>query len=1453
MKTPLYLVKTTTLKARATLVTLLCGLLSVFAVAQQPVANFSSDITGGCAPIVVEFKDLSTGNPTTWHWEFGNGAFSSLQNPKATYFNTGTYTVKLTVTNAAGTHTVTKTAYITVFIEPKADFVALKRTGCTPAVIQFQDRTTTPTGTKVTGWKWDFGDGNTSTEQNPKHIYRTPGSFTVTLTITNDKGCTRLVTKPNYIDIIQGVVPSFSYDDPGVCSAPATVQFKNNSTGPGTLSHSWDLGNGVKTSTLNPATTYQTNGKYRVSLIVASSMGCTDSSVVEVPIGKANTDFIVPDKICPKVPAQFLNNSNPRPLEAKWQFSNGTTDTLKNGMNSFPAPGTYTVTLINTYNVCTDTLTKTVTVAPIPKVDFRASDSGRCQPNLTVNFANSSTGTTYSWNFGDGTGTATDATPSHTYTQFGEFDVTLVATGANGCSDTLVKPKYIKIRKPVIRFPDLPTTGCIPYDFTFHAAITSMDSVTSYKWDFGDGGSSTAKTPEYTYKDSGTYNVSLTITTTGGCTETFTLQKAVQVGPKPKAAFTWDQSVACAQPGIKFINQSTGATEYKWTFSDGTTSTLKDPQHTFNNIGPITVTLAAINNGCENKITKVDSVTIIPSVSRFDYQPDCNNRTQYTFTDKSIQANTWEWDFGDGTKFSGANPPVHNFPGPGSYDVKLTTTNGSCTYTLTRTIKIADNNPDFVATTSTGCKPAYFTFKASNPDEKAIEAWEWNFGDGTIKTTTTNQTDHIYNIPGIPTVSLTTIDTFGCRHTTQKAIQRVIGPKAAFTSMTNMGCKGMTTTFIDTSRTDGINNIVSWTWDFGDSTRQTYSGGPFQHVYDSIGDYDVKLIVTDAAGCTDSTVLREFVKVSTLKANWEVHTQSCPGKAAWFGNQTTSDFKFTSVWDFGNGETSDMHQLWYTYQDTGYYNVKLVVTDQYGCTDSIAKDSLVHIAVPKASFDANNLTSYCTPFPLELTNTSYFYSSSYWELGQGTSTQTNPVSYYTTTGVYPIKLTITSPGGCTDTVMDTLRVYNPQDATMAYSPLFGCRPLKVNFEAASEMTARFVWDFADGNVIDTTINKITHIYDDPGAFQPRMILKQAECPDLAIMGQEWVEIVGAKPKFTIPQRQFCDSGYVTIMDSTVSRDRITSYTWDFGDGTVSNDPVPPTHFYSSPGLYNVSLAVATESGCKDTLTMRPGVKVVESPLIHIGGDSVICVNERAVHLGVFDRPDTSDVRWIWQLPNGTNPAQQNPAPQTYTPGNYVLTTIATNSSGCRDTATQNLIVHALPVITAPSPLTKIVGVPITLPATYSSGVVSYLWSPSATLDCSTCPQPVATPKFTTNYTVSVVDSNGCKNTADVKVIVVCKGATIFLPNTFSPNGDGTNDVLYVRGVGLDRVRSLRIFNRWGEVVFEQRDFPTNNAAYGWNGTYKGRKASPDVYIYQVEVFCENSEIIRWEGNVALIQ
>lgn len=264
--------------------------------------------------------------------------------------------------------------------------------------------------------------------------------------------------------------------------------------------------------------------------------------------------------------------------------------------------------------------------------------------------------------------------------------------------------------------------------------------------------------------------------------------------------------------------------------------------------------------------------------------------------------------------------------------------------------------------------------------------------------------------------------------------------------------------------------------------------------------------------------------------------------------------------------------------------------------------------------------------------------------------------------------------------------------------------------------------------------------------------------------------------------------------------------------------------------------------------------MVESPSVRINGDTVICQNDFVNYAGVFNRVDTSLVTWAWQFPNGNGAYVQTPQAQQFTAaGNFLVKAIATNTSGCTDTATKDLLVNPIPVITIASPQITPVGTPIQLPAGYTNTIVSYSWSPAAGLTCTDCAQPFASPKFNTAYTVTAIDNNGCRNKGQVQVIVLCQNSNVFVPNTFSPNGDGSNDVFYVRGKGLDRVKLLRVFNRWGEMVFEKANFAVNDPSLGWDGSYKGKQLSPDVYVYQVDVFCDNSESIRFEGSITLIR
>src|ERR1700730_9313588 len=244
----------------------------------QLTAQFSSNITEGCTPLVVRFKDESTGNPVSWKWDLGNGTISYFQNPAATYFNPGSYTVKLIVSNGARTDSIIKFRYVTVFASPVVNFAASDTAGCYPLQVYFTDLSIAGDGTLVK-WLWDFGDGSTDSIQQPQHLYPISGNYNVSLQVKNNKGCVSTLTRPNYIKLSNGIKARFSFTAANNCKPPTTISFINQTTRTGTLSYQWQFGDGTGSTAANPAHIYNTAGTYTVKLIARNNTGCVDSVV----------------------------------------------------------------------------------------------------------------------------------------------------------------------------------------------------------------------------------------------------------------------------------------------------------------------------------------------------------------------------------------------------------------------------------------------------------------------------------------------------------------------------------------------------------------------------------------------------------------------------------------------------------------------------------------------------------------------------------------------------------------------------------------------------------------------------------------------------------------------------------------------------------------------------------------------------------------------------------------------------------------------------------------------------------------------------------------------------------------------------------------------------------------------------------------------------------------------
>jgi gliding motility-associated-like protein len=149
-------------------------------------------------------------------------------------------------------------------------------------------------------------------------------------------------------------------------------------------------------------------------------------------------------------------------------------------------------------------------------------------------------------------------------------------------------------------------------------------------------------------------------------------------------------------------------------------------------------------------------------------------------------------------------------------------------------------------------------------------------------------------------------------------------------------------------------------------------------------------------------------------------------------------------------------------------------------------------------------------------------------------------------------------------------------------------------------------------------------------------------------------------------------------------------------------------------------------------------------------------------------------------------------------------------------------------------------------------IVNWLWYPATDLSCNNCPSPTTSVKYNTFYSVIVTNIFGCQALDTIFINSFCKSGQVFIPNAFTPDGDGLNDVLMVRGIGI-RVKSFRIFNRWGERVFEKQNFGPNEIKFGWDGKVRGVLAAPDVFVYTAEVICDNDVIFTYKGNTTILK
>jgi len=683
----------------------------------RPQININSSELFGCAPHIVSFIN-STSGATSYTWDFGDATPPLITNNNQvivthTYTDSGTYTVRVDLTNGCSDTTVFRT--ITVYRKPIAAFTASAAVYCLGDTIKVNNASS-----NANSYTWFWGDGQSSTGPNPVHVYRVAGNYTIFLRAerTNNSGLVCYDTTVRFITVLIRPDVRVQSNVAVVNCAPFTLDVSS----PGIINETatWYIYDSTVTPSLvvvNGTTaqyTFNKPGTFFAKFIAVNALGCKDSSMVNFTVRGTPVAAFTPGdfNICTlDTTIAYVNTTTYNdngPLSYRWIVDNLQLSTNGNFTHRYTLPAgailprTFTTKMIATNTVgCSDTAIAVLEMKPSSTAQFTLNNPAACVPFVANITDASQYATSYQW-LVNGVLTDTTANPVITITQAQTpHTITLITDNIYGCKPDTFAVSFTSRIKPVAAFKVTDTLGCT--GLLSLATINQTQFANSYVWDWGDNSpTSTLNSPTHLYNVQGQYLISL-IASDGVCRDT--ADQLVRVSVKPVVDFDVSDTLTCDTARVQFINLTNGASNFQWTFSDGGTSTAIAPSHSFApSLTPYSVKLVADNGlGCKDSLTRANLVVAkVPPAADFFISPSAVITVpKYTFSFNNLTPNSnrffYQWNLGDGTFDSTYNVINHKYTDTGNYAVQLIVfdTSTNCADTMIRIARI-DGFPGYL-------------------------------------------------------------------------------------------------------------------------------------------------------------------------------------------------------------------------------------------------------------------------------------------------------------------------------------------------------------------------------------------------------------------------------------------------------------------------------------------------------------------------------------------------------------------------------------------------------------------------------------------------------------------------------------------------------------------------------------------------------------------------------------
>ena len=1405
----------------------------------KPTAIFTiNQPTNNCSPKTVTITEQSIGpSIVSWNWTYGDGGGASH-----IVGGVDTYTYVLSANSPPGNYSITLQVYDiygctdqktigTVSVFPSPNVVITSNPAnpfscISPFSVAFT--ASNSAGTNLS-YAWNFGNNQTSALQTPGSIvFTNPAVYLVTLTVTGN-GCSStgvesVTLNPTTLNV---TVP------PTICKGQnfiANVQTNQAVT-------LWNLGSGYTPyfSTGNVTMPAYPHTGSRTMTITAGTGSCqvVVTKTVFVDSVVANFTTLPPSSSCSSpflVP--FVNLSTTNAAQFTWRYPSWQ--------------------IIDTFSV-----------------------SG---PNPTISLEENSLNpyTIYS-----------TLSPYSMYAP----SVTLIAVSAAGCRDS-IHHTLDTIMRPTAWFNKTAGHGCAPLAETLSDAsfIFPMHPIVSYTWSNGAtppvtnvGTGSIIPNWTFTYNTVGTYTPFLIIKTANGCIDESFIDTVIVASPPVVSFAISPTGTICPNTPLQIVNTSAPAvlSQVKHWHVDGDdgffSGCINDPNPSWNfsHIGQHTLSLTGYVHECPGTSSVLDSIFVAGPIVQSRYTTNCTSRLSVVFNSELQDVQGGSLDFGDPSPIHSivgipgsvvSDVVTHVYASTGDYVVTLTGTNSAnncaiSTYTMpvyVRNVTASISIPSspvlcqnvstlFTASTSvnasTGCERGYIWYVDNLPPLDTVYPY----------------LSVAFSTTGMHLIKMTVKDLNSCTDTARLAV-RVSSVTPSFSmslvSPPSTVCVNSTVQFTNTSTSFPGDPITGYFWNFNDLTgisTQTNPAHTFATANTPYTIYSVALTASNSAGCVQ--VATKTVQVIQPNSAFSfLQNYICVGPTLVTFTAQVPHVSYTLNVG-GNGVTTSTNiVLSYIFTSPGPIPVYLTVQDANGCvSDDTSPQTVYAQQTPTAGFifsspkSTGNSNVICSPATVSFSDASqpsqaYTYT---WNVGSTSPIVHQPVISYpysnTSTTMIPISLTVTSvPNGCRD--VDTLyfTVYSPR-ADIALSKTLICLGDPVTFniiDTTGGGIKGWVWDYGDASATGGTItansappSSTVHPYTSyppTGTASVSLIYysSQYACFDRATAQVKLIKPnvdIRVNTDLTVADSVHClrikDNFYNTSPVST------SNVKWQFGDGSTSSVQ-NPSYTYPLPGIYQVTLSVTEGAMSCNVLTAR-GMTINPLPIASILSPDSVCLN-KPINLAGTGSTTAGPIAYQWS-PIGSVQNFTGSIIQTSLSVSTTLSLTVSDNNGCVSLPAVKHIYVQTPPPYVSWDTAVVIGQLIPM-STRTGSNFSYTWAPTTDLSCPNCSHPVSSSTVNITYSATVADNLGCYLVSDTYSVIIEPKTTVDVPTAFTPNGDGVNDVIYVDGWGIRKLNFFRIFNRWGQLLFE-----SNDIKIGWDGTFNGIPQNMETYVYQVSV------------------